>query len=176
MALNDYLAMQNWSQPVADLMGTSRPVPSLLPQFNLGNTMPAVAAPAGFTPPMDQWGSDWSTGLPSAMTATPANLQGDWLGNLGNWFKGAVGTKEAPGWGGLALGAMQGLGSGYLGMKQYGIAKKTLEEGKRQFNMNWDAQKTTTNAALEDRQRARVASNGGAYQSVGDYMNQNGVR
>jgi hypothetical protein len=63
-----------------------------------------------------------------------------------------------------------------MGMKQYGLAKDTLAANKAQFERNFDAQRTTTNASLEDRQRARVASNAGAYQSVGDYMDQNRVR
>ena len=54
--------------------------------------------------------------------------------------------------------------------------KTTLAEGKRQFQINYGAQKTTINSALEDRQRARVASNSSAYQSVGDYMDKNGIR
>jgi outer membrane murein-binding lipoprotein Lpp len=63
-----------------------------------------------------------------------------------------------------------------MGMKQYGLAKDTLAANKAQFERNFEAQRRTTNAALEDRQRARVASNPGAYQSVGDYMDQNQVR
>jgi hypothetical protein len=80
------------------------------------------------------------------------------------------------GWGGLALGAAQGVGNLFMGMQQYGLAKKTLAENQRQFNMNWDAQRSTTNASLSDRQAARVASNPGAYQSVSDYMGQYGIK
>lgn len=80
------------------------------------------------------------------------------------------------GWGNLALNAAGGLASTFLGMKQYGLAKQTLAENKRQFQLNYDAQKKTTNTRLEDRQRARVASNAGAYQSVGDYMATNGIK
>ena len=80
------------------------------------------------------------------------------------------------GWGNLALGAASGLASTFLGMKQYGLAKQTLAENKRQFQLNYDAQKQTTNTRLEDRQRARVASNAGAYQSVGAYMGANGIK
>lgn len=80
------------------------------------------------------------------------------------------------GWGGLALGAASGLFNGWLGMKQYGLAKDSLAEGKRQFGLNYDAQKATTNAALEDRQRARLASNSGAYQSLDSYMGQYGIK
>ena len=92
------------------------------------------------------------------------------------WMAGAIGTKEQPGWGGFALGAANSAASMFMGMKQYGLAKDTLNENKRQFQLNYDAQKQTTNTALEDRQRARVASNAGAYQSVGEYMNTNGVK
>jgi hypothetical protein len=60
-------------------------------------------------------------------------------------------------------------------MKQYGLAKDALASSKQQFNLNYDAQRTTTNAQLRDRQTARVASNPGAYQSVGEYMNTNSI-
>ena len=74
---------------------------------------------------------------------------------------------------GLAVG--QGLFNAWMGMKQYGLFKDQLAETKRQFVLNYDAQVKTTNSALEDRQRARVASNPGAYQSVGDYMAANRI-
>ena len=80
------------------------------------------------------------------------------------------------GWGNTAISGIGALASTFLGMKQYGLAKKTLEENKRQFQLNYDAQKQMTNTRLEDRQRARVASNPGAYQSVGAYMGANGVK
>ena len=61
-------------------------------------------------------------------------------------------------------------------MKQYNLAKDSLAFQKDSFNRQFDVNKNLTNSRLEDRQRARVASNSGAYQSVGDYMNQNGVK
>ena len=76
---------------------------------------------------------------------------------------------------GTGLGILQGLGSAYMGMKQYGLAKDQLQFSKDAFNKNYAAQAKMTNASLEDRQRARVASNPGAYQSVGDYMTQNRI-
>ena len=92
-----------------------------------------------------------------------------------SFFQSMLGTKDAPGWGGLALNAAGGLASTFLGMKQYGLAKKTLAENKRQFQLNYDAQKQTTNARLEGRQAARVSRDPTAYQSVGDYMNKNRI-
>ena len=111
---------------------------------------------------------------PSGGSATP-----EWLQSMRDW--GVLGSTDKngiyqQGWGGLALGAAQGLGGLYLGMQQYNLAKDSLANAKSQFERNFAAQKATTNANMEDRQRARVASNAGAYQSVGDYMAQNGVK
>lgn len=74
------------------------------------------------------------------------------------------------------LQAAQGIMNGFMGMKQYNLAKSQFEAQKDQFAKNWAAQRTSINSQLEDRQRARVASNAGAYQSVGDYMAQNGIK
>lgn len=121
------------------------------------------------------WGG--SPAMPGQFSiSTPSALSPPIPGGGKSWWDGAIGTKEAPGWGGLALGAASGLASGFMAMKQYGLAKETLEQNRKQFETNFAAQKGLTNANLEDRQRARVASNAGAYQSVGDYMAQNGVK
>ena len=80
------------------------------------------------------------------------------------------------GWAGAALGLGQGLMQGFQGMQQYGMAKKAFKEGQRQYNQDYAAQKKLTNANLEDRQRARVASNSGAYQSVSEYMEKHGIK
>jgi hypothetical protein len=87
---------------------------------------------------------------------------------------GAVVTDQ--GWGMPALGAAQGLFNSWLGLKQYGLAKDQLAQSKQEFGLNYDAQRSTTNSQLEDRQRARVASNSGAYESVGNYMSQYGIK
>ena len=50
-----------------------------------------------------------------------------------------------------------------------------LKESKRQFDINYGMQKKAFNNQLEDRQRARVASNAGAYESVADYMKKYGA-
>ena len=81
------------------------------------------------------------------------------------------------GWGMPALQTFGGLASIYMGMKQYGLAKDSLKENKRQFNMNHKNQVSMVNNQLEDRQRARLNSNGGqgTYESVGTYMDKHGV-
>lgn len=83
---------------------------------------------------------------------------------------------QQQGWGGLALGLASALGNSYMGMMQYGLAKDALKQQQRQFDINFGAQRQLVNSQLEDRQRARVASNPEAYQSVDEYMNQNRIR
>ena len=87
-------------------------------------------------------------------------------------FLGGNGT---PGWGGAALGAASGLMNVFMGMQNYNLAKQQLAFQKQAYEKNLANQTKMTNTALEDRQRARVASNAGAYQSVSDYMRQNGI-
>ena len=118
-------------------------------------------------------GSQFSnTGIQGGFSAGGVGLGGGgglW-GGMGDMF-GKV-TPE-----GLGMGAdmLLGLGKLGLGFKQYGQAKKQLKFARNSFNKNYAAQRQTTNASLRDRQSARVASNPGAYQSVGDYMQQNQV-
>ncbi len=82
------------------------------------------------------------------------------------------------GWGTAALGAASGLVNSYMGIKQFGLAKDSLKEGKRQFDLNYGAQKSMVNSRLEDRQRSRVADSGGKgdYDSTSDYMKKYGIQ
>ena len=95
-----------------------------------------------------------------------------WDSFLGKTDKNGMKTDS---WGGMALGTVSGLMNAFMGMKQYGLAKKTLAHNKDVFDKNYRGAQITANAAFEDRQRARVASNAGAYESVGDYMAKNKV-
>lgn len=112
---------------------------------------------------------------------TPTSNQ-SFLDSAKSWLSdsGFLGSKlpdgtQVQGWGMPALSAVSGLTNAFFGMQQLGVARDTLEQNKKQFQMNFDAQRKTTNAQLEDRQRARVASNSGAYQSVSDYMGKYGI-
>ncbi len=138
-----------------------------------------VANPTPLTNPVIT--GDWTAPYTNVGTDIPnigaSGVPGIPTPNMGgSWFDGMVGTKETPGWGGMAMGAASGLASAYMGMQQYGLARDTLNQHKAEYAANYDAQKRTTNAGMEDRQAARVASNAGAYQSVGDYMAKNGIR
>ena len=130
------------------------------PGMNLYNTSPVTTPGTVLNPTFTPM-----PGMPGAPGTS------DWL-----TMDSFLGKAGAPGWGGLALGLGQGLFNGYLGLQQLGMAKKAFGENQRQFNLNYDAQRRTINSALEDRQRARLASNPGAYESVGTYMDRNGVK
>lgn len=159
-------------------------IPSLpLPNAMAGFQMPSytVADTSALASPADFYARDAQIDpgeVASAMSQnTGSSGRGSMFGGLfDNFFnKTDKNGISQQGWGGLALGAAQGLGNLYLGMQQYGLAKDALANARRQFDINYGAQKKLTNANLEDRQRARVASNSGAYQSVGDYMAKNGL-
>jgi hypothetical protein len=108
------------------------------------------------------------TGIPNfSLPETISNptTGGSWLDSIG----GLDGAK-------LGLGAITSLANAFMSMQQYGLAKKTLAENQRQFNLNYGAQRDTINTALRDRQAARVASNPGAYESVDDYMRRNAIK
>ena len=146
---------------------------------------------------MLDWGSVGKSMFnPTSLTAgNLGNVQGFDLSNLniggqqiakGGMFDNMLGKD---GWGNLALGGASMLGNLFMGMKQYGLAKDTLNFNKEQFWKQYEAQKNLTNSQLEDRQRARLAAdtvrgaNGESvanpnsnYRSASDYMNRYGVK
>jgi len=162
MGLLDLLSRFGSSAPVATAAPSGSNV-SGYTNFDLSN----------FTP--------GATAAPVANPSVPAGMVGaDGGGFMSNLFGSMFDTTDAngiktQGWGGLALSGLQGLGNSYMAMKQFGLAEDALKEQKRQFNINYEAQRKTTNSQLSDRQRARVASNPGAYQSEAEYMKKWGI-
>ena len=80
--------------------------------------------------------------------------------------------------GGMAPGLLQGAGSiaqSLVGWGQLNEAKKQNAFTQDAWQKQYDNQTTLTNASQRDRQSARVAAAPGAYQSVGEYMQQNKV-
>lgn len=132
---------------------------SFVPQNNID----VNSNPYGITP--NTLGINTNNSLPSWMP---------------EWLKGAVGTPDNPGWGGLALGTAKGLSDMFMGMKQYGLAKKEFNFKKDAYNREYNTQANLTNAALADRQQTRFLDQGGAgyatARSVDDYMRDYGVK
>lgn len=73
-------------------------------------------------------------------------------------------------------GAANAINNIWQGMNQSKMAKKQFNLAQQQWNTTWNAQKNLVNSEMSDRQRARVASNPNAYQSVDKYMSQYGVK
>lgn len=141
------------------------------PNYNLGQTFSNGLIGSDYGVRLGNGGgiqlNSMGSGLPAA---TQDRSMMDWL--LGT--TGKDGSQYASG-GGLALGAIGGLANIYMGMQNDGLQKDQLKASKQAYEKNYAAQRTTTNSYLEDRQRARVASNPGAYASVSDYMNKNRI-
>lgn len=138
-----------------------------------------------FTKVLSTWGQTPSSGgidfkAPTTSTssfgsgslnpgATGDDWQTKWLG--GTDAQGMQTNGILP----VGIGALSGLTSAYLGWQQFNLAKDQLAQNKKIFNLNFQNQAQSVNTQLEDRQRARVASNPTGYQSVGDYMSKNQV-
>ena len=109
-----------------------------------------------------------ATNIPMpGLSTDPAKPRGFW--------NSALGLDGEQGWLQPTLGAVQGIGNLYLGMQNYNMAKDALAMNKERFERNWAAQRQTTNARLEDRQRARYASNPSFYEAPDKYMSRYGV-
>jgi hypothetical protein len=136
---------------------------------------------------LGSYGNSNNMAAPSVSSSPVASnnpVGGDWTSVLKNLLSGALNqssttngiTTQSQGWAAPAVAGAGALLNGFLGMQQYGLAQDAQKEQTRQFNANFQNQRSLTNTQLEDRQRARVAAGGnGAYQSVSDYMTKNGV-
>lgn len=146
--------MLGWGQPTDYVNKMNQNASSLLPNVSV-----------------DQL-SAWST--PNGGANPPSIAQPSFMqGMLGSTDADGMKTN---GWGNLALGAGQGIFNGWMGLQQLDMAKENLSENKRQFNLNWGAQKNLTNSRLESRQKQRLANRPGEYRSVSDYMSEYGVK
>lgn len=105
----------------------------------------------------------------SILTGAPANNFN--TGSLTDSLGGISGLQL----GQLGLGLGNGLLSGYLGFQNLGLAKDQARQAQKNWDKQWGANVKSTNAALEDRQKARVASNPNAYESVDSYMKKYGI-
>ena len=109
----------------------------------------------GFASQMGNGALTYATGA----TNPASSLGGGLWDSLKSFMSGAVGTKETPGWGGLALGTVNSLLGGYLGMQQYGLAKDSFKRSQYEFDKEYKANQDLTNGQLRDQHAARLANN-----------------
>lgn len=76
----------------------------------------------------------------------------------------------------VGLGLANSLFSGWMGMKNYGLAKDQLKFTKEAFNKNFGAQANLINAQLSDRARKRAYTDPGRAMSEDEYMTKYGVK
>lgn len=126
-----------------------------------------------FAPNMQSMGSNPSfTSVGEAMGfEMPTYAQGNsWAGNLGKWASQNSDLLKAGA--GLITG---GIGA-WNGMNQNKLMRQNMNQQAGQFREQMDLSKQSLNRNIEDRQRARVASNPQAYESVDSYMKKYGVK
>ena len=138
-------------------------------------------SPQLYAPP--QGGSDFINNYSAPLTSgTPQQTSGGIFGNLYAGIKNAwngggtdVNGNQTMNQFSQGLNAVTGLTSAWFGLEKLKQSKKSFSESRKQFALNYGAQRQDYNTKLEDRQRARVASNPGAYKSVSDYMPNNRI-
>lgn len=131
-----------------------------------------------FANAVQPWQNDLSSSIQNnTYSALGLNSEGlynpkgsNWFSNLGNWA--AENTDLLKAGAGLITG---GLGA-WNGMQQNKLMRQNMNQQAGQFREQMDLSKQNINRNLEDRQRARVASNPVAYESVQDYMKKYGVK
>lgn len=113
-----------------------------------------------------------TSGIPSVPTTSQltSGVTGN-TGSISDALSGMTGLQM----GQLGLSGLSGLLNGYLGWQNMNTAKAQATNAQNNWNKQWDANVKTTNASLEDRQRARLASNPNAYESVDSYMKKYGI-
>lgn len=128
------------------------------PDLNFGGNYSGLGLNPNFQSVAGATGLDLS-GLPTAS----GNGFGNWLANNSSLVNAGVG---------LFTG---GFGA-FNGMKQNSLLEKNMNMQASQFREQMDLSKQTMNRNMEDRQRARVASNPVAYEPVSEYMKKYGAK
>ena len=142
------------------LGGLQSPSPYTGGGLNFGGDMNAMGA----NPTYQSLGTSMGMDMPSYTQG------GTTFGNLGNWA--AQNTDLLKSGIGLITG---GIGA-WQGYNQNKLMRQNMGQQASQFREQMDLSKQGINRNIEDRQRARVASNPTAYESVDSYMKKYGVK
>ena len=112
-----------------------------------------------------------SLGLDGAGMYQPTGAtQGNWFNRATDWASGNTELLK------LGAGLITGGFGAWNGMKQNNLLERSMKQQSNQFREQMDISKQNMNRNLVDRQRARVASNPNAYESVDSYMKKYGVK
>ena len=152
--------MQNFQFPDWTSYGQRGPV------AQQGFSLPSYTQPVNPAPEIPN--------LPvNGVVPTPSN---DQFTGMQKWLGGrnAEGVTHA-GYLPTGLNVASGITSMGIGLANLADARKANEQAQENWAMNWDAQASTTNAELADRQRRRNAASGGSGMSADEYIEQYGI-
>ncbi len=93
-----------------------------------------------------------------------------WLSSTNNWVSNNADLLKS------GIGLLTGGLGAWNGMQQNKLMRQNMNQQAGQFREQIDLSKQNLNRNIEDRQRARVASNAQAYESVDSYMKKYGVK
>lgn len=126
--------------------------------LNFNNNFNAV----GSNPTYQSLGASMGGITPQASTG--------WLGTANNWMSNNADLMKA------GIGLVTGGVGAWQGMQQNRLMRDNMQQQASQFREQMNLSKQNINRNIEDRQRARVASNPTAYESVDSYMKKYGVK
>ena len=130
--------------------------------MNFNGNMNAMGANPSFRTIGESMGMDMDTGNYGGGQGRLSQAN-NWMSNNGDLLKSGVG---------LLTGGM----GAWNGMQQNKLMRQNMNQQAGQFREQMDLSKQNLNRNIEDRQRARVASNAQAYESVDSYMKKYGVK
>ena len=111
-----------------------------------------------------------SLGTSMGMDMPSYTQGGTTFGNLGNWAAQNADLLKS------GIGLVTGGIGAWQGYNQNKLMRQNMGQQASQFREQMDLSKQNINRNIEDRQRARVASNPTAYESVDSYMKKYGVK
>lgn len=136
-----------------------QPLSASVPDMNFNGNYTGM----GTNPTYQSVGESMGFQMPNATPASGFQSVSNWMSNNGDLLKAGLG---------LVTG---GLGA-WNGYQQNSLLRDQMNQQASQFREQMDLSKSNYNSRLEDRQRARVASNPTAYESVQDYMKKYGAK
>lgn len=145
--------------------------------MNQTNTIQPLPTAQPFATQVQPWQTDLNSAI-QGQTYSSLGLDasgayqptGATAGGLSNWMSNNSDLLKA------GVGLLQGGFGAWNGFQQNKLMERNMNMQASQFREQMNLSKSNYNSKLEDRQRARVASNPTAYESVDSYMKKYGAK
>ena len=145
--------------------------------MNQTNTIQPLPTAQPFANQIQPWQNDLNSAIQRqtysalGLDSTGAyQLPGATAGGLSNWMSNNTDLLKA------GVGLFTGGLGAWTGFQQNKLMERNMNMQASQFREQMNLSKSNYNSKLEDRQRARVASNPTAYESVDSYMKKYGAK